>query len=308
VDPAYPPTNLGIFCDSLKLSHPKQPVGKMFRFLGIVLPAILSILLMGYGFYSVENRPRPVGVLQGTMLALYLLFVLLLMVCGLALFELTNEPSISGMVAQRFNPVGYMCILTITGISFFTSCFILSSAIASTLVNHYDGYMAADILAALSPIISCLILVFPLVVTKTPAELGMTPRGMPHTVDEANNPVQFKMRFYKGLSPKCHEYLHFAVVLIGVFSGLISSGLQLYAVYHIWWWGSVVLVTIAALCLFLFLVTSTVGRDGVGLLGHNRASLLLEFLGLYFYMLFLIHTSAITGDLLNLRPLVLIPQ
>jgi len=97
-----------------------------------------------------------------------------ILVSMMGLVEVSNEGSISGMVAQRGLKVAYLTTLCMAALVFYLASFIISGGIARTLLNEGNINWVV-VIAALSPIFSILILIFPLSVVKTAEELGFVP-------------------------------------------------------------------------------------------------------------------------------------
>jgi len=110
----------------------------------------------------------------------YPLFAILLIV-GLTtlgafiyLLFVTNEDSISGMIAQRFHESSYLAIISIVALSFSVSITVTLSATVRELTCRVDvDWMIYC--AIVSPIASCLILIFPIVVYKSSEQLKYIP-------------------------------------------------------------------------------------------------------------------------------------
>ncbi len=236
-------------------------------------------------FYVMKNQTP----LQWYLLSILLLFIVLLIGLGTALMHTTNESSISGMVAQRYHKPSYFTILLITGVSFFTSCFILAGAIARERAGNANAAWAV-VLGSLSPIVSSLMLLAPIQVTKTAGELRMIPNTQP-------SDGKFELKFYKCLKKEHHQFLHYAAIISGLLMGyasivsnIINEPLSLAPQIVV-----SVCTLISALAMIIFLCANNCkGADK-----NKRAAFLCEFIGLFYYMCSLIISNAITGDLID---------
>jgi len=213
------------------------------------------------------------------------------MFLGACLLFVTNTDSISGMVAQRFNKISYMTIIVIVGTSFYSSCFILSNG-ASSEDSGADVQHWYIICASLSPLVSTLILFFPLFIEKDAQELQIIPIGIPLN---ANN---YSMRFFPRLDSKCHRVLHYLAIVGGLTLGYFTIIYNIntreynrsYTFTLILCVASVIFSAAFFVSLFFQLTNANIQ--------HQRYILYLEFLGLYSYMVLLIYISMESGNLI----------
>jgi hypothetical protein len=269
--------------------------------------------------------------LEQYILILYIIFIFTLILCGVLLLECTNEDSISGMVAQRWNRTSYVTILIITGLSFFTCCFIIAGGIARTRL-HKSNTEWTIVLASISPILAFLILVFPIGVSKTAADLGMIPLPANPLPRRPNNlgHNEYEILFYPWCNcwttrlgiwspcvdwlcccclfrccwPSCsvravHRLLHFLAVGSGLLCGWISVGYNFNTTPYRTS-GTVGLIYLVTSCVTCFSFIAA----GIFDVNHaprevKRLILYLEYVGLFYYMMSIIHTSIISGDLIQ---------
>jgi hypothetical protein len=276
----------------------------------VMLPASLPLGLMIYAFSNLE-----LSELQSFVLAVYLVLIIALIFLGVALIAVTNTDSISGMVAQRYNVISYLTIVVIVAISFFSSCFVVAGGIARELQN-YDVDRTMVLLGAISPLLTCMILVAPIVVSKTAEELKMTPdtdyrinffciecapfvRAEPIQQD---SPQRYTLYFFPCFSSNIHTVLHFLAVGSGLALGYASSIMYMstreYSPSYKWQVGF--LVT-SAVCCAIFIAAGAFQELSDLKDNHElrRFVFWIEYIGLYFYMITLIYNSILSGNLLT---------
>eukprot|EP00906_Rhabdomonas_costata_P037104 RCo052156 len=247
-------------------------------------PCVLGIL----GLFPLGFADPPSSVLQIYFLVMYIIFFVLLGVLGFVMLAITNEDSISGMVAQRYNKVSYLTILLIAGLSFFTSAYIAGNGIAR---DYLQGYASGNdwlvILGSLSPLFSSMNLIFPLVVNKTARELFMIPLDVPFSAPGPEEQL-FQMIFIKGFRPFWHRLLHYCAVVVGLVLGylFVIYDLVVYQSDRGKWVVELLLLVISASCLALFFVGMKVlplRKHWFGLRPY-KISFYFEFLGLFYYV------------------------
>lgn len=270
-----------------------QTGGLGFHFgalLFLILPILFNICYFFYALFL--RRENPLSELQITVLVIYVILFVALIVTGKSLIDNTNEDSISGMVAQRFNIHSYFTILIIMAISYFTSAFIAANGIASDLTGN-DVTEWAYILSTLSPIVTSSILVAPLVVKKTSRELGFTPNAELNYRREGEHYV---ISFYN-FNEKYHALLHFACVGSGVILGFVGAWCSKtfnhadqadYVPFMIMF-----SMSVAFLSLFLIMEGSAEYEM------PRKFRVMIEYVGLLNYMLLIIYTALVSGHLIN---------
>lgn len=130
------------------------------------------------------------------------------------------------MVAQRNNRLSYYIILLITGTCFFTSSFVLGGGIAREAF-HKETENWVVICAALSPLATLFILVFPVVIVKRSDDVGVLLFDAMYFV--ANGPAPLRERLwlriapFPSLSKMVHGALHAAALGIGLSLWLVPQ-------------------------------------------------------------------------------------
>jgi len=266
-----------------------------FHIVAIGIPCTTAVVFILFGL--TEAFGQKATRLQGLLMLLYLIFVVILMVLGVALLEMTNASSISGMVAQRYSKVSYLTILMITGISFFTSCFIIAGGIVrEVLAEDFDD--TSVWLGAFSPLAACCILVLPIVVEKTGNQLHMIPLDDKCIVTaESLAQSTYKLKFFPRLEDRGHQIFHYIAIIVGLGLGYSSVIIQIHQStknlisVHV----EVALLVVSGICItaFFILNSCTCCCKGSGML--KQATLYYEFLGLFFYLMAIIYSSAISA-------------
>jgi len=201
------------------------------------------------------------------------------------LLELTNEDSISGMVAQRYNKLSYFTILIIVATAAFTSSFILSNGIAQKQ-RYPETKEWTIVLASLSPLLSTLILIFPLLISKDIMDLGFAPIGV--QIDADN---KYPMRFFSSLNKGWHKALHYIAIFSGVITGYITIIYNLNTIQYSRTFTFELIITICGIfCLFSFLLPGFCKIENFTQ-AQKRLVLFFEFAGLFAYMISLIFIS-----------------
>lgn len=210
--------------------------------------------------------------------------------------------------------VSYLTILVIAGVSFFTSCFILCGAIARENLfevtgKHKQNATWSVVLATLSPLFSAAILVFPLEIDKSSFQLGMIPRDQPVVVRTLLKGPQYAMKFFNCFPPEwsaaCHRGLHFFAIVTGLAFGFITIIYHLATMHLNTQEGSsipsfvvlIIGVVISVLCCGFFVFAGILSPDSTN---HERSVMFMEYLGLFFYLITMIFTSIIAGDVITL--------
>lgn len=184
--------------------------------LGTLLPLIIAFIVLR------QHEQYTATKLQQFLLALATLLWIALMLSGVNLLSVTNEGSISGMVAQRYNRAGYFATLTIVSIAWSTSLFIVMGGILREAKGEAVTHWVV-VVGTLSPLVTSLILIFPIVVVKTPNELLMEPidAAVYKGKDDHGNKL-FAMYFHRWMDDKWHSRLHGLCVFVGVVLGYIA--------------------------------------------------------------------------------------
>jgi len=294
--------NFEIYLEDKDYNHPNEDeinCKKIFVYIILlVIPTILPFILCCILIYMLDSR------LEQFIMSLFLIFIFLLIFLGVLLLKFTNEDSISGMVAQRFNKISYLTILLIGCVSFFTSCFILCGAITREKLNKTNDYVTVAC-ATFSPIITFLILIFPIVVYKTEKELGMKPNSDDYKIvvkrkySNLRTKFTFEMKFYKCCSVPVHTLMHFFVVISGVVLGYYSIIKHLSNKKDNYKWVFELLflvISIIYLLLFAVFDQMNVNREKSSV---KRIRLYTEFIGLYYYMVCMIYVSVVAGDVIS---------
>jgi len=253
-----------------------------------MVPCIFPIVIIIITLNSIAALNGPATTMQLYLMSLYLIFIVILMILGISLLEVTNEDSISGMVAQRYNKVSYLTILIITGISFFTSAFIISGGITREKTHKSIN----------EPVV--------VVAGKTGIELRMLPQDVHRILPDpprALSPAEYKYKltFFKGVSTGWHKIFHFLAVSAGVSTGyasVVSHLVDTGANKQTSWILELIILILSGVCLFCFILAGKF-TDHDASPNWKRFILFIEFLGLYFYMISIIYTSAIAGDLIH---------
>jgi len=237
---------------------------------------------------------------QGLLMLLYLIFIIILIILGVVLLHVTNESSISGMVAQRYNKYSYLTILMITGISFFTSCFIIAGGIVREM-NSEEFYYSCVILGALSPLLACCILVLPLVVDKTGNELDMIPLGADTIPAASHAESTYKLFFFPCKNDCMHQIYHYSAVIVGVGLGYASIIIHIVEAHKklTSFKIEVALLVWSFFCIVVFLFFECVTCCCEQSQLKKQFRLYFEFLGLFFYLMGIIYSSAIAGDFIE---------
>jgi len=252
----------------------------------ILIPTGFPLVLLSI---KLNEQTEP---MEKAICAYFLIFVVILMILGIVLLQITDEDSISGMVAQRFNKVSYFIIIVIVLISSYSSCFILSNGIATQNAEGYSFERVwTTILASLSPLISSGILIFPLLVEKHISEINF----IPLQVQMVNN--KYPLRFFKPFPSWMHKALHYVSIVCGLVLGYTTIIYNIdtteYSREHTF---KIVLTSgglAFTLCFFIPIFFDIEDES----IGKKRFLLWLEFLGLYAYMLLLIYISMLSGVL-----------
>jgi len=296
------------------MEHSMDPPGVTLRWpncseigvlFAVILPTGFPVGLIIYAFHNLE-----LSELQVFVLSVFLVLVIALICLGIALVVETNTDSISGMVAQRYNIISYLTIVVIVAISFFSSCFVAAGGIVREQL-HYDVDRPMVILGALSPLFTCMILVFPIVVSKSEFELKMNPRLDYRCFNLALcepfvkiSEGQFQFSFFPCLSEGWHKIFHFVFVGVGLVLGYVSTFMYMktreYSSSYKW---QISFLLLSIICNCFFLVIGCFQAAGNVEVRRNRdfdrVALYCEYIGLYFYMVTLIYNSILSGNLLT---------
>jgi len=237
--------------------------------------------------------------LENFVLSNYFVFVVLMIICGSLLLTFTTEDSISGMVAQRYNVISYLSILLIIGVAFYTSCFIACGAIAREKIGKSNTTYIV-IFASLSPLISSMILISPLVVKVNAIDLGFVPLDA-NFLDGGYNLFwsTLCLNRMKRETAYCFQTLfHYLFVGLGIFLGLYSVIWHInksdYSPKHTY---ELVGALITSLFLFAFFVAGLLNLKYANR-SSKRVRLYFEFLGLYYYLVMMIYVSCVAGDII----------
>jgi len=271
------------------------------RIVFVIIPYLLPLILFSlfWSNFVLDDFQKFISAIMFILLTAMIITIILLIIN-------TNEDSISGMVAQRYNLYSYLTILEIMAISFYTSCFITCGAISRTLIGKANHSWSV-IFASLSPIISSLILVFPVVVFQTVDELHMIPLGQYNshrahlvTIDDIphhNDLIQIK--FFKNCTPRFHKWMHFIMIGTGLLLGFSSMIYYVknadYSEYHSL---LIALTSISGVICIVFFIAGLYAEFNKASRGFKMFRLYVEFVGLYYYMLTLILISAKAGDIM----------
>ncbi len=231
---------------------------------------------------------------------------------GVSLLSVTNEGSISGMVAQRYNRIAYMTTLVIVCIVWSTSFFIVMSGVVRETRGEQLTYWPVA-LAAISPLVTSCILIFPIVVRKTTEELLMEPLdGAVYLgLDEKGERI-YTMYYHRYMSGFWHAAFHYFFVMTGVGLGYISiihalvNDISTKSPGHSLVLALFVLSVVSVVIFFVGRMLCGKGKrffsDGLCcvVVGNvpdrvDRWLLVAEFLGLMWYFLDLILIAAITS-------------
>jgi len=270
-----------------------------------IIPTVWPIILLAVTIKVNDS------LLENFVLCTYLVLIIALICLGVLLLFFTEEPSISGMVAQRYNRVSYLAILVITALSFFTMCFIVLNGIARANSTQPGAQPAEDpvwiLLASLSPFVSWMILLFPIVVHHKADHLMFTPFGHEREKQAEKHILcllipgakesQWTIRFYRFCSTGCHILFHVGAISGGLalgYTSLLHAQLADHNVSRFWY------LLISIVSVFFFFLLTVIGNVEVIVLRYDklmknkwykRLTLWFEYTGLYFYMLALIYTA-----------------
>jgi len=138
---------------------------------------ILGICSMAVPIYTIAVICRASHYSETTphilMASILMVLTVLSAACASALLVSTNDDSLSGMLAQRWNPISYLAAYFLTALAYFSSALICFSFLADGNADN----TAKPVLSTLCLMFLSLILVFPDRVEKTATEMGMTPTG-----------------------------------------------------------------------------------------------------------------------------------
>jgi len=218
-----------------------------------------------YGFLYKNVLPNIILTLALISFSLFLMLFLYL------LLTWTNASSISAMVAQRNNRISYCVTLLIICYSTFVSTCLLHRA-----DRYHEFYLYT---AALSAILSALILIFPLPVYKNMLELGFRPIDNSCKEWAWDKDLDYTLKFYPTYSEKCQKATHYTFIMIGLLLGWISVlSEMIYNQNNLWL--KILYLSLSVICVLFFICAK--GDD------DNRVILYCEFLGLHFYILGLV--------------------
>ena len=231
------------------------------------------------------------------ILMVFLILIIALIILGIVLIEVTNQSSISGMLAQHYNVVSYLAALVIVAICFTTAGLQVEAMIVTEEPNCSTGvfttsfpdiaaFIAANVAhgdllvvtlycwlpslrslaswaAIVSPLCSCGILVFPLVV--------------------------HNRRFFVDAHPHhLHEARHFRAIGAGLISGWFVMFYQNYVGTDFAATVTLCICISSALsCVFFYVLSRLVDSRSVsgGVAAQvNRILVFLEFFGLFYYI------------------------
>lgn len=150
--------------------------------------------------------------------------VLLFALCSIAgvsvilLLFTTTEWTLSGMLAQRWNPLSYLACYCVSALCYFGSGIICATYVIHDMNGHNEKLHIA-VFSTTSLIIASLILIFPDVVKKTPAELGMTPTHFAHVHVVPENVPLFSPTIFPCIPLKFMSPIHMLLVAIGAVFG-----------------------------------------------------------------------------------------
>lgn len=260
------------------------------------------------------------------------------------------------MVAQRNNRLSYYIILLITGTCFFTSSFVLGGGIAREAF-HKETENWVVICAALSPLATLFILVFPVVIIKRSNDVGVLPFDAMYFIASGPDPLRerlwLRLAPFPSLSKMVHGVLHAGALGVGLCLWLVPQIRRLFLI----WEGSITgespmqnetVIETALLAIFLLFgilfasfkailrfvkthqretvcgyriveriavaaggtlvasydqsdapTTAPSGGSFEPTLNTKRLVLWMEYVCIYAYMLSLVYTSMVAGDLLR---------
>lgn len=189
-------------------------------------------------------------------------------------------------------------ILLINGVCFFTSCHTVTNGMSNGCRGLGKTPDWVYIVSSISPLISGLILIFPLPVIKTAQELHMIPLDDPYSLPGDRQP-QFKVLFYQGVMPLYQRLLHYLAVFAGVGSGYVIAAESLMNTdKKAGWWIELVLLVISGACILLFFLKELY-RSWLQKETLDQVTVYFEFLGLFYYLVATVLGAAVTGNLFN---------
>lgn len=293
---------------------PTRPLA-WFRAAGLVvlsLPGVVAWLAVVGG----ANNASP---LSAAIVIVFALHQLTLIALGITLVEVTNESTVSGMVAQRYNKTAYLTIVSLVSYAWFTSSYILAGGAARGAAPGGIGGTSSEtwrvLIAATSPIVTLGVFIFPIVVVKDAAELSMLPLDAlafvrapdaqePHRARASafQRSAHFRMAFWHGMSRRWHAIAHYTCFTVGAGSGLATVGWHLIA-----FWGTltdaergveIFLLATSTVALFVFAVLDSIPAIIASHTGRRRV-FLFEYLGLHYFMCALVFSNVMAERLVG---------
>ena len=161
--------------------------------------------------------------LSAAIVVIFVLHQVTLTAFGVLLAEVTNESTVSGMVAQRYDKISYLTILVLVSYSWWTASYILCGGSARASAGGISGTSAEAVrvfVAAASPIVMLGVFLFPIVVVKNARELSMIPLDSlacvtlppegtaraPRASDFQQH-SHFRVAFWHGMSRRWHSFM-----------------------------------------------------------------------------------------------------
>lgn len=190
------------------------------------------------------------------------------------------------------------------GFGFKIAC--IKSIVAGAIARENFGEsnnIPIIIVASLSPIVSFLILVFPIVTKKTADQLGFTPNNTKFETLIVNGKAEnyYKISFFSGLEESYHRVLHYISIFAGLAMGYFSIIAHLnHHGYSRNWTLELCFGGVSIILILFWALSRVTHSDGPATdIGIKRFFLFMEYIGLYYYMVTMVMVSVIAGDLIT---------
>ncbi len=181
----------------------------------IVFTALsMSVPMLAVSVMIYKSRHHP------PQLLMFSIF-LVIMICGgvavIGLLAATTLSTLSGMLAQRWNPLSYLANYFITALCYYASAIICFSYVSDDLQHTGEADDRWQLyLATLSLIICSFIMIYPDMTEKTEDELGMIPKAF-HIQEQrqSNDEIVYTAVLYPCVSKSMMFPIHIALIVIG---------------------------------------------------------------------------------------------
>ncbi len=174
----------------------------------------MSVPMLAVSVMIYKSRHHP------PQLLMFSIF-LVIMICGgvavIGLLAATTLSTLSGMLAQRWNPLSYLANYFITALCYYASAIICFSYVSDDLQHTGEADDRWQLyLATLSLIICSFIMIYPDMTEKTEDELGMIPKAF-HIQEQrqSNDEIVYTAVLYPCVSKSMMFPIHIALIVIG---------------------------------------------------------------------------------------------